>query len=80
MPLADELGLIEDRAAGQPGSGIDSAELYAVISALPDDFRDAHVAIDGGTVLPRAGEGRFGCVGRQSRPGFTERASKWGSR
>jgi RNA polymerase sigma-70 factor (ECF subfamily) len=46
MPLPDDLDLIEDRAAIQPESSIDSAELYAAISELPSDFRDALVAID----------------------------------
>jgi RNA polymerase sigma-70 factor (ECF subfamily) len=45
-PLPDDLDLVEDRSAIQPESRIESAELYAAISALPDDFRDALVAID----------------------------------
>jgi RNA polymerase sigma-70 factor, ECF subfamily len=45
-PLPDDLDLIEDRSATQPESRIESAELYAAISALPDDFRDALIAID----------------------------------
>jgi len=44
--LPDDLDLVEDRAATQPESRIESAELYAAISALPDDFRDALIAID----------------------------------
>jgi RNA polymerase sigma-70 factor (ECF subfamily) len=45
-PLPDDLDLVEDRSATQPESRIASAELYAAISALPDDFRDALIAID----------------------------------
>jgi RNA polymerase sigma-70 factor (ECF subfamily) len=46
MPLPDDLDLMEDRSAAQPEARIESAELYAAISALPDDFRDALIAID----------------------------------
>ena len=45
-PLPDDMDLVEDRSATQPESRIESAELYAAIAALPDDFRDALVAID----------------------------------
>ncbi len=44
--LPDELDLIEDRHAVRPESRLESAELYAAISGLPDDFREALVAID----------------------------------
>jgi RNA polymerase sigma-70 factor (ECF subfamily) len=48
--LPDDLDLIEDRSAIQPEAKLeaklDSAELYAAISDLPDDFRDALIAID----------------------------------
>jgi RNA polymerase sigma-70 factor, ECF subfamily len=44
--LPDDLDLVEDRNAIQPESRIESAQLYAAISRLPDDFRDALVAID----------------------------------
>jgi RNA polymerase sigma-70 factor, ECF subfamily len=44
-PLPDDVEL-EDRTATRPESRIESAELYAAIAALPDDFRDALVAID----------------------------------
>ena len=37
---------IEDRSAVQPEARLESAELYAAISELPDDFRDALIAID----------------------------------
>jgi RNA polymerase sigma-70 factor (ECF subfamily) len=45
-PLPDDLDLIEDRKAPAADSRVQSAELYAAISRLPDDFRDALVAID----------------------------------
>jgi RNA polymerase sigma-70 factor (ECF subfamily) len=45
-PLPDDLNLIEDRNAPAADSRLASAELYAAISRLPDDFRDALVAID----------------------------------
>jgi RNA polymerase sigma-70 factor (ECF subfamily) len=44
--LPDELGLIEDPSAVRAESRVESAELYAAIAALPDDFREALVAID----------------------------------
>ena len=44
--LPDDLDVIEDRSATQPESRIESQELYGAIAALPDDFRDALVAID----------------------------------
>jgi RNA polymerase sigma-70 factor (ECF subfamily) len=45
-PLPDDLDLMEDRSAARPEARIESAELYAAISQLPDDFRDALLAID----------------------------------
>jgi RNA polymerase sigma-70 factor (ECF subfamily) len=45
-PLPDDLDLVEDRSAIDPQSVIATGELYAAIAALPDDFRDALVAID----------------------------------
>jgi RNA polymerase sigma-70 factor (ECF subfamily) len=44
--LPDDLDLVEDRRAIRPEAKIESDELYGAISALPDDFRDALVAID----------------------------------
>jgi RNA polymerase sigma-70 factor (ECF subfamily) len=46
MPLPDDLDYIEDQAAAQPEARVEAAELYSAISQLPDDFRDALVAID----------------------------------
>jgi RNA polymerase sigma-70 factor, ECF subfamily len=45
-PLPDDLDLIEDRASVRPDARLESEHLYAAISQLPDDFRDALVAID----------------------------------
>jgi RNA polymerase sigma-70 factor (ECF subfamily) len=44
--LPDDLDLMEDRLAVRPESSIETGELYAAIAALPDDFRDALIAID----------------------------------
>jgi RNA polymerase sigma-70 factor (ECF subfamily) len=44
--LPDDMDLVADPRATRPESRIESAELYAAISALPEDFRDALVAID----------------------------------
>jgi RNA polymerase sigma-70 factor (ECF subfamily) len=45
-PLPDDLDTVEDRRAQRPEARLESAELYAAIAQLPDDFRDALVAID----------------------------------
>ena len=45
-PLPDDLDLIADPSAPLPEARIESQELYSAISSLPDDFRDALVAID----------------------------------
>jgi RNA polymerase sigma-70 factor (ECF subfamily) len=44
--LPDDLDLVEDRSATRPEAKIETNELYAAIAALPEDFRDALVAID----------------------------------
>ena len=44
--MPDDVDLIEDRNAPGAESRIEAAQLYAAISRLPDDFRDALVAID----------------------------------
>ncbi len=46
VPLFDDLYLIEDRAAVRAESRLEASELFAAISALPPDFRDALIAID----------------------------------
>ncbi len=45
-PLPDDLDYVEDRTAVQPEARLESGALYAAIAELPDDFRDALVAID----------------------------------
>jgi RNA polymerase sigma-70 factor (ECF subfamily) len=45
-PLPEDLDYIEDPSASQPEARVEAAVLYAAISELPDDFRDALVAID----------------------------------
>ncbi|MBV9337757.1 MAG: RNA polymerase sigma factor, partial [Solirubrobacterales bacterium] len=45
-PLPEDVDLIEDRSAPAPDVRLESAELYAAIARLPDDFRDALVAVD----------------------------------
>jgi RNA polymerase sigma-70 factor (ECF subfamily) len=45
-PLSDQLDVVEDRRAVRPESRAEAADVYAAISALPDAFRDALVAID----------------------------------
>src|ERR1700749_216984 len=45
-PFPDQIDFVEDRRAVRGEASAEAAELYAAISALPDDFRDALVAID----------------------------------
>ena len=45
-PLPDSLDRIQDRSAATPESALEAHELYGLIAALPDDFRDALVAVD----------------------------------
>ena len=45
-PLPDDLDFVADPTAATPEARIESAELFAAIAELPDDFRDALVAID----------------------------------
>jgi RNA polymerase sigma-70 factor, ECF subfamily len=42
----DQLESMEDRRAVRAEASVEAAEVYAAISVLPDDFRDALVAID----------------------------------
>ncbi len=53
-PLPDDLGVPESRAFASPESRIETAALYAAISGLPDDFRDAVVAVGPGSTMPTA--------------------------
>ena len=45
-PLPDAVDLLEDPRAVRPESRVESIELYAHISTLPPDFRDAVIAVD----------------------------------
>ncbi len=45
-PLPEDLDLVADPTASDPEAVIGRGELYAAIAELPDDFRDALVAID----------------------------------
>src|SRR6201985_340043 len=45
-PCPDLLELIEDTHAVRPEARVEAAEVHTAISVLPDDFRDALVAID----------------------------------
>ena len=45
-PLPDDLTSVEDRSAPNPEAQLEVAELYATISALPETFRDALIAVD----------------------------------
>jgi RNA polymerase sigma-70 factor (ECF subfamily) len=44
--LPEELELVEDPRAAQPQQRLENAEVFAAISALPEDFRDVLIAID----------------------------------
>jgi RNA polymerase sigma-70 factor (ECF subfamily) len=46
VSLSEIPDLFEDPAAAQPEARIESIELYAAISRLPENFRDALVAVD----------------------------------
>lgn len=45
-PLPDDMSTFEDPAAARPEAHIEVIELYAAISALPEQFRDALIAVD----------------------------------
>jgi RNA polymerase sigma-70 factor, ECF subfamily len=45
-PLPDQLDLVPDARARQPEDALEAAEVFAAVSALPDDFRDVLVAVD----------------------------------
>ncbi|HWD69646.1 MAG TPA: RNA polymerase sigma factor [Solirubrobacteraceae bacterium] len=45
-PLPDDLSTFEDPAAARPEKQLEVSELYAAISALPEQFRDALIAVD----------------------------------
>jgi len=45
-PLPDQLDLVPDAQARMPEAALETAEVFAAIAALPDDFRDVLVAVD----------------------------------
>jgi RNA polymerase sigma-70 factor (ECF subfamily) len=45
-PLPEGDDLIADPSARDPQTALEAGELYAAVAALPDDFRDALVAVD----------------------------------
>ena len=45
-PLPEQLDLVADPHTREPHAAVESAELYAAIAALSDDFRDVLVAVD----------------------------------
>jgi RNA polymerase sigma-70 factor (ECF subfamily) len=45
-PLPDELDLMADPQAVLPETALAAGEVYAAISALPEDFRDVLIAVD----------------------------------
>jgi RNA polymerase sigma-70 factor (ECF subfamily) len=46
QPLPDQLEFVADQRAVRAEASVEAAEVYAAISMLPEDFRDALVAID----------------------------------
>jgi RNA polymerase sigma-70 factor (ECF subfamily) len=45
-PLPDDLEAVDHRAGLRPVEATEAREVFAAIAALPDDFRDALVAVD----------------------------------
>jgi len=45
-PMPEDFEFADERRSAQPEARIETQELYAAISALPDDFRDVLIAID----------------------------------
>jgi RNA polymerase sigma-70 factor (ECF subfamily) len=45
-PLPEQLDRVADPHTREPHAAVESAELYAAIAALSDDFRDVLVAVD----------------------------------
>jgi len=45
-PLPDEVEFVEERSWRDPQATLAARELFAAVSALPDDFRDVLVAVD----------------------------------
>jgi RNA polymerase sigma-70 factor (ECF subfamily) len=44
--LPDEADLIEDPVSARPEAAFETREVYAAVAALPDEYRDALVAVD----------------------------------
>ena len=44
--MPEELELADRRPSARPDQALEAREVFAVIAALPDDFRDALVAVD----------------------------------
>jgi len=44
--LPDDLQVAETRTSTDPASRLEATELYAAIASLPEDFRDALIAVD----------------------------------
>jgi RNA polymerase sigma-70 factor, ECF subfamily len=44
--MLEDLDIMEDKSAVQPEAALEAGEVYAAISALPDDFRDVLIAVD----------------------------------
>lgn len=59
-PHPDQLELIEDPRGVRPEAHTEAAEVYAAISALPGDFRDALVAVDVAGLSYREAAGALG--------------------
>jgi RNA polymerase sigma-70 factor (ECF subfamily) len=45
-PLPDSVDLVEDRRAVDPQARLEAGEVFEAISQLPEDFRDAILAVD----------------------------------
>ena len=45
-PLPEQLDVVADPRARRPEDAVEARELYAVVAALPDEFRDVLVAVD----------------------------------
>src|SRR4029077_707468 len=45
-PLPDELDVVADPHATDPGAALEAGEVYAAVAALPADYRDVLVAVD----------------------------------
>ena len=45
-PLSEEFERVEDRSAAGPHAALEAREVFAAIAGLPNDFRDALVAVD----------------------------------